>query len=99
MSNRGLSSDKVAKVNFGRRYHIAIAKSKAEVDVKNGKHAMIGRALRESKAEERSPDAGLIFQCKGVEELPQIKISQKNDRQSRTRDHFYPRNNDGGRKR
>ena len=53
MSFRGLASDKLAKVTLGRRSHIAIAKSQAEVDVRNGKQAMIGRALRAGNSQER----------------------------------------------
>ena len=49
----GLSSNKVPKVTLGRRSHIAIAKSQAEMELKNGKHAIIGRALRERKARDR----------------------------------------------
>ena len=51
MSSRGLASDKVAKVTLGRRSHIAIAKSQAEVDMKNGKQATIGRAFRAGHAQ------------------------------------------------
>ena len=50
VSTGGLSSDKVPKVTLGRRSHIAISKSQAEVEVKNGKQATIGRALRERQA-------------------------------------------------
>ena len=50
---RGLSSDKVPKVTLGRRSHIAITKSKAEVEVKNGKHETIGRSLRSRQALDR----------------------------------------------
>ena len=46
----GLASDKVAKVTLGRRSHIAIGKYQAEVDMKNGKQATIGRALRAGQA-------------------------------------------------
>ena len=49
----GIASDKLVKVTLGRRSHIAIAKSQAEVDVRNGKQATIGRALRAGKAQER----------------------------------------------
>ena len=37
VSTGGLSLDKVPKVTLRRRSHIAISKSQAEVDVKNGK--------------------------------------------------------------
>ena len=50
VSPRGIASDKLVKVTLGRRSHIAIAKSQAEVDVRNGKQATIGRALRERQA-------------------------------------------------
>ena len=53
VSIRGLSSDKVPKVTLARRSHITIAKSQAEMEVKNGKHETIGRALRERQAQER----------------------------------------------
>ena len=55
VSSGGLASDKVAKVTLGRRYHIAIAKSQAEVGVKNGKQATIGRALRAGQAQTKVP--------------------------------------------
>ena len=53
VSTGGLSSDKVAKVTLDRRSHITISNSQAEVEVKNGKHATIGRALRERQALDR----------------------------------------------
>ena len=53
VSSGGLALDKLAKVILGRRSHIAIAKSQAEVDVRNGNQATIGRALRARKAQER----------------------------------------------
>ena len=46
VSTGGLSSDKVPKVTLSRRSHIAISKSQVEVEVKNGEHTKIGRALR-----------------------------------------------------
>ena len=53
VSTEGLSSDKVPKVTLGRRSHIAISKSQAEVEVKNGKQATISRALRARQAQDR----------------------------------------------
>ena len=53
VSIRGLSSDKVPKVTLGRRSHITISKSQAEVEVKNGKHETIGRARRTMQAPDR----------------------------------------------
>ena len=53
VSTGGLASNKVPKVTLGRRSHIAISKSQDEVEVKNGKHATISRALRERQAQDR----------------------------------------------
>ena len=53
VSTIGLSSDKVPKVTLGRRSHIEIANSQAKVEVKNAKHATIGRALRARQAQDR----------------------------------------------
>ena len=53
MSSGRLATDKVPKVTLGRKSHIAIAKSQAEVDVKNVKHGTIGRALRAKKGQDR----------------------------------------------
>ena len=53
VSSRGLASDKVAKVMLGRKSHIAKVKSQAEAEVKNGKHATIGRALRARQAQRK----------------------------------------------
>ena len=50
VSSRGLASDKVANVTLGKRSHIEKAKSQAEVDIKNGKQATIGGALRAGQA-------------------------------------------------
>ena len=60
------------------------------------KQRLVG-PLEQGRPKRGSPDADPIFQHEGVGELPQIKISKNNDRQSKTYGHFYPGNNDGGR--
>ena len=47
--------DKVPKVIFGKKTLISIYKSKADLEVKNGKQMKISRALRVGKAQARFP--------------------------------------------
>ena len=55
VSSGRLASDKVAKVTLGRRSHIAKSKSQDEVDIRIGKQATIGGALRAGQAQTKGP--------------------------------------------